>query len=183
MMVIECILCNRILEDKLEMRILESSRLLLRPWKISDLDDLHEFMSNKEIANLAGFNVKNSKEESLNILKQFIVDSSNSLWAVELKNINKVIGWIELHKYSEAIDKNSKEIGCVLSQKYWGQGLMPEALKQVLNYGFNEEKLNSIICSHFVNNNQSKRVIEKCCFNFIKTDNDKIYYCLDKSNF
>lgn len=40
------------------MRILEGNRLILRPWNSSDLDDLHEFMSNKEVANLAGFNVK-----------------------------------------------------------------------------------------------------------------------------
>ena len=174
---------DRMLEDKLEMRILQSNRLILRPWKISDLDDLHEFMSNKEVASLAGFNVRNSKEESLNILKQFIVDSSNSLWAIELKNIKKVIGWIELHKYSERIDKNSKEIGCVLSQEYWGRGLMPEALKQVLNYGFNEENLNSIVCSHFVNNNQSKRVIEKLGFKYVKAGDNKTYYCLNKINF
>lgn len=165
------------------MKILESNRLILRPWKISDLDDLHEFTSNKEVANLAGFNVKNSKEDSLNILKQFIIDSSNSLWAIELKNFNKAIGWIELHKYSEGIDKDSKEIGFVLSQRYWGQGLMPEAIRQVLTYGFNEEKINSIKCSHFVKNSQSKRVIEKCCFKYIRKSDDKIYYCLNKTDF
>ena len=115
------------------MRILEGNRLILRPWNSSDLDDLHEFMSNKEVANLAGFNVKNSKEDTLKILKQFIIDSSNSLWAIELKKNNKAIGCIELHKYIEGIDKNSKEIGFVLSQRYWGQGLMPEAIKLVLH--------------------------------------------------
>ena len=165
------------------MRILEGNRLILRPWNSSDLDDLHEFMSNKEVANLAGFNVKNSKEDTLKILKQFIIDSSNSLWAIELKKNNKAIGWIELHKYIEGIDKNSKEIGFVLSQRYWGQGLMPEAIKLVLHYGFNEEKLDSIICSHFFNNNQSKRAIEKCCFKYVKKSSDKIYYCLNKSDF
>ena len=66
------------------MKILDSNRLILRTWNISDLDNVHEFMSNKEVANLAGFNVKNSKEEILNILKQFIIDSYNSLWAIEL---------------------------------------------------------------------------------------------------
>jgi len=165
------------------MKLLESSRLILRPWKISDLDDLHEFMSNEKVANLAGFSVRNSKEESLKILKQFIIDSSDSLWAVGLKNTNKVVGWIELHKYSEGIDINSKEIGCVLSQKYWGQGLMPEAFKQVLSYGFNEEELDSIVCSHFVNNNQSKRLIEKSGFKYVKASNNKVYYCLKKSDF
>lgn len=82
------------------MKILESKRIILRPWQISDLDDLHEFMSNEQVARLAGFKVKKNKGESLRILKQFIIDSSDSLWAVELKNNNKVIGWVELHEYT-----------------------------------------------------------------------------------
>ncbi|WP_026896232.1 GNAT family N-acetyltransferase [Clostridiisalibacter paucivorans] len=164
------------------MKILKSNRLILRPWKFSDLDDLHEFTSNKKVANLAGFNVKNSKDESLNILNQFVIDSSSSLWAIELKNSNKAIGWIELHSPTEGTDKNSKEIGFVLSQKYWGQGLMPEAIKQVISYGFFEGKIDSIVCSHFTNNVQSKRVIEKCGFKYIIKNNDKLYYRLNKSN-
>ena len=46
------------------MRILESNRLILRPWKISDLDDLHEFMSNEKVANLAGFSVRTTKKRA-----------------------------------------------------------------------------------------------------------------------
>lgn len=53
-----------------------------------------------------------------------------------------------MHEYPNRINKNSKEIGCVLSEKYWGQGLMPEALKEVISYGFNKERLKFIICSH-----------------------------------
>ncbi|WP_283624404.1 GNAT family N-acetyltransferase [Clostridium butyricum] len=163
------------------MKILESKRIILRPWQISDLDDLHEFMSNEQVARLSGFKVKRNKGESLRILKQFIIDSSDSLWAVELKNNNKVIGWVELHEYPNRINKNSKEIGCVLSEKYWGQGLVPEALKEVISYGFNEERLKFIICSHFLNNNQSKRIIEKCGFNYVEVSNEKAYYCMLKN--
>jgi len=43
------------------MKILESNRLILRAWKISDLDDLHEFTSNEEVASMAGFHVKNTE--------------------------------------------------------------------------------------------------------------------------
>ncbi|WP_455791923.1 GNAT family N-acetyltransferase [Clostridium butyricum] len=125
--------------------------------------------------------MKRNKGESLRILKQFIIDSSDSLWAVELKNNNKVIGWVELHEYPNRINKNSKEIGCVLSEKYWGQGLMPEALKEVISYGFNEQRLKFIICSHFLNNNQSKRIIEKCGFNYVEVSNEKAYYCMLKN--
>lgn len=165
------------------MRVLESKRLILRPWKISDLDDLHELTSNKEVASLAGFNVKNNKMDTLNILEQFIIDSSNSLWAIELKSLNKVIGWVELHKFLEKMNKDWKEIGFALSQKYWGQALMPEAVKEVLNYGFKEEKVDSIVCLHFINNIRSKRVIEKCGFKYAKKSDDKIYYLLNKVDF
>ncbi|WP_315082174.1 GNAT family N-acetyltransferase [uncultured Clostridium sp.] len=162
------------------MKNLESNRLILRPWKINDLDDLHEFTSDKKVAKLAGFNVRKTKKETLNILNQFIIDSLKSLWAIELKECNKAIGWIELHNPSEETYINSKEIGFVLSQEYWGKGLMPEAIKLVLNYEFDEEKVNSIICTHFVGNIQSKRVILKCGFEFVMENNDKVYYCLNK---
>lgn len=61
------------------MMVLESERLILRGWYISDLDDLHEFTSNKKVADLAGFKVRNNKEESLQLLQRFIIDSNDSL--------------------------------------------------------------------------------------------------------
>lgn len=45
------------------MDILESERLLLRPWKLSDLDDLHNITSNSQVAKLAGFRVKKNNKE------------------------------------------------------------------------------------------------------------------------
>lgn len=86
-----------------------------------------------------------------------------------------------MHEYPNRINKNSKEIGCVLSEKYWGQGLMSEALKEVISYGFNKERLKFIICSHFLNNDQSKRMIEKCGFNYVEVSNEKAYYCMLKN--
>ena len=46
---------------------------------------------------------------------------------------------------------------------------MPEAVRAVINWLFHVEKLDFIICGHFVRNNQSRRVIEKCGFRYIKT--------------
>ena len=57
----------------------------------------------------------------------------------------------------------------MLSKAYWGQGLMPEAVKAVINWLFSEEKLDFIIVGHFDRNAQSRRVIEKCGFQYIKT--------------
>ena len=157
------------------MKILESNRLILRKWYILDLDDLHEFTSNKNVAELAGFKVRNNKDESLKLLQRFIVDSNDSLWAIELKKENKVIGWIELHDTTEKTFNDSKEIGVTLSEIYWGQGIIPEAIKLVIEYLL-EEEINTVIYSHFVYNVQSEKAIKKCGFELYLENNDKKYY-------
>lgn len=162
------------------MRTLESKRLILRNWHILDLEDLHEFVSNKKVADLAGFKVRNNKEESLQLLQRFIIDSNDSLWAIELKEENKVIGWIELHNPTDKTFVNSKEIGVTLCEKYWGQGLIPEAINRVVNYIFNEKENSIVVYSHFIYNTQSERAIKKCGFRFYLEEDNKRYYFIKK---
>ena len=57
----------------------------------------------------------------------------------------------------------------MLSKAYWGQGLMPEAVKAVIDWLFRDMQLDFIICGHFDWNSRSRRVIEKCGFRYIKT--------------
>jgi len=64
---------------------------------------------------------------------------------------------------------HGREIGYVLSKDYWGRGLMPEAVKAVIQYLFEAENLDFIIAGHFKRNAQSARVIQKCGFAYIKT--------------
>ena len=104
------------------------------------------------------------------ILGSFI--KHKKTFALEYKG--KVIGSLGIEEYSEEnypeLDTLlGREIGYVLSKPYWGQGLMPEAVKAVINWLFSEEKLDFIIVGHFDRNTQSKRVVEKCGFQYIKT--------------
>ena len=85
-----------------------------------------------------------------------------------------MIGSLGIEEYSEEnypeLDAlQGREIGYVLSKAYWGQGLMPEAVQAVIDWLFNEEKLDFIIVGHFDRNAQSKRVAQKCGFQYIKT--------------
>ena len=59
---------------------------------------------------------------------------------------------------------------------YWGMGLMPEAVKRVIDYCFNELNLDFLVCGHFLSNNQSKRVQEKCGFKEVKQVTYKTRY-------
>ena len=57
-----------------------------------------------------------------------------------------------MHEYPNRINKNSKEIGCVLSEKYWGQGLMPEALKEVIKYIVERWKILTMYLCEYIEN-------------------------------
>ena len=65
-------------------------------------------------------------------------------------------------------DLRMREVGFVLSKAYWGQGLMPEAVQAVIGYGFQTLGFNALICCHFPENRQSRRVIEKCGFRYFR---------------
>jgi [ribosomal protein S5]-alanine N-acetyltransferase len=89
----------------------------------------------------------------------------NEVWGITLKGHDEIIGTIGLHvrNFENAL-ANRKEIGYVLDDLYWGQGLMAEAVKEVLRYAFYDVELDEVLCGHSLSNLQSKRVIEKSGF-------------------
>lgn len=146
------------------MKLLETDRLILRDWKTQDLDDFYEYAKCLEVGPNAGWKPHACKEETEKILKSFM--ETCDTWAIQLKENNKVIGSIGLHKDTMRAGINSKMLGYVLSKDYWGRGIMPEAVNEVIRYAFEYEKLDLIAVHHFRFNDRSKRVIEKCGFKY-----------------
>ena len=107
-------------------------------------------------------------------------------WAIELKESKKAIGWIEICGATWKPDneelKYAKEIGFVLSEECWGKGFMPEAIKIVLNYLFNEEEIDAVVCSHFIDNFQSEKAMRKCGFKYYSEDEEEYYYYIANNN-
>lgn len=150
--------------------VLTTDRLTLRPWRESDLNDLYEYAHVDGVGQMAGWNPHRNIEESKMILASFI--KHKKTFALECQG--KVIGSLGIEEYSEEnypeLDGlQGREIGYVLSKDYWGHGFMPEAVKAVIAWLFHEEKLDFIICGHFDRNNRSRRAVEKCGFQYIKT--------------
>ena len=151
--------------------LIESDRLALKGWEESDLDDFFEYASVDGVGEMAGWPRHTSKDVSKKILDSFIT-SKNEL-AIVYKANNKVIGSLGFHPSwandeKEYADLKVKEIGYALSKDYWGRGLVPEAVKAVIAFCFEERGFDALTCGHFISNNQSKRVIEKCGFSFVK---------------
>lgn len=146
------------------MNILETNRMILRPWKIDDLEDFYEYSKSENVGPSAGWEPHKNKEVTLEILKSFI--EKDEVRAIVYKDNDKVIGSVGVHFDEKRDGINAKMIGYVLSEDYWGKGLMCEAVNGVLEHLFKEEKYDIISCYHFPFNIRSKRVIEKCGFKY-----------------
>lgn len=146
---------------------LETPRLLLRPWEDADLQDFYEYASVDGVGQMAGWAPHKSIEESKNILKLFI--EGKKTFAIVDRKTKKVIGSIGLEERDAPgdIPGQGRELGYVLAKPYWGQGLMPEVVQEVIRYCFSVLHWDWLTCAHFISNGQSRRVIEKCGFAYL----------------
>ncbi|MBQ7801790.1 MAG: GNAT family N-acetyltransferase [Oscillospiraceae bacterium] len=149
---------------------IETERLILRPWRESDLADFYEYASVDGVGQMAGWLPHRDMEESKGILDMFIREKKTL--ALELKENGKVIGSIGLETRDADLgipdERMGREIGYVLSKDHWGRGLMPEAVNAVIDHCFTKLDFDWLTCGHFVWNTQSRRVVEKCGFRFVK---------------
>lgn len=151
--------------------IFETERLILRPWQESDAEDLYRYASDPQVGPIAGWPVHTSAENSLEIIKEVL--SQPETYAVVLKSEGHAVGSIGL-MIGEAsnieLPNDEGEIGYWIGVPYWGQSLIPEAVNELLRYGFEELALNKIWCGYFDSNTKSKRVQEKCGFTYHHTN-------------
>lgn len=144
------------------MKTLETERLILRSFKPEDVDDLYAYASDPAIGPAAGWKPHGSPEESQRILRMFL--DEDEVWAIEHKETHRVIGSIGLHTDGRRHNKACRALGYVLAQRYWGEGLMPEAAAAALRFAFEELGLELVTIYHYPFNNRSRRVIEKLGF-------------------
>ncbi len=149
---------------------IETPRLILRPWCEGDLADLYEYACVPGVGEMAGWIHHQDIAESAEILNMFI--AGQKTLALELKENGKVIGSLGIERVKEDPDipeqLQGRELGYVLSREYWGRELMPEAVRAVIDYCFDVLNYDFLTCAHFMKNSQSRRVIEKAGFRFLK---------------
>ena len=159
---------------------LDTPRLLLRPWWENDLQDFYAYASVPGVGEMAGWPHHTAIEDTKRVLSMFMEEKN--VWAIVLKAENRVIGSLGLHRSWANEEKHYPterilEIGYVLAKDYWGQGLMPEAVRRVLRFCFDQLSLDAVTVGHFTDNAQSRRVIEKCGFTFVQTDRYYVDFC------
>lgn len=156
--------------------ILETERLILRPWSEDDAEDLYKYAKDPRIGPIAGFPVHTSVQNSREIIKNVLAKKEN--YAVTLKNDGHAIGTIGLmigKRSNLGISSNEGEIGYWIGVPYWGRGFIPEACREIIRHGFCDLNLKNIWCSYFDGNFKSKRVQEKCGFVYHHTNKNEFW--------
>ncbi len=156
---------------------LETSRLILRKFKLTDVDDLFEYASNKNIDKYVPWYAYTDRKEAVEFINSKIQrynEGNLSSWAIELKENNKVIGSIDFGKWDTKA--NCAAIGYAISCDYWNNGYATEALREVIKFGFETMKLHRIQMEHVKENIASGKVIMKNGLKYEGTLRDAAHY-------
>ncbi len=154
----------------------QTKRLILRAWRESDAEALYKYAQNPNIGPIAGWPPHTSVENSREIIKNVL--SAEETYAVVLKETGEAVGSIglmtaksEIHSAEMAEDEG--EIGYWIGEPLWGQGLIPEAVHELLRHAFEDLQLTAVWCGYYEGNEKSKRVQEKCGFTYHHTEHNK----------
>lgn len=162
--------------------MIETERLILRPWRETEAPVLFRYAADPDIGSAAGWPPHTSVENSLEIIRT--VFSAPETYAVVLKDTCEPVGSCGImfsdSLHSADMKQGEAEIGYWIGKPYWGQGLIPEAVRALLSRCFCDLALDAVWCGYYDGNTKSKRVCEKCGFRYHHTNNDIISPLGDK---
>ncbi|MBQ7703291.1 MAG: GNAT family N-acetyltransferase [Firmicutes bacterium] len=145
--------------------VMETERLILRAWTEDDAEACFDYAKDPRVGPVAGWPVHNDVEDSVQVIRDVLAVPET--YAMVLKETGVPIGSIGLHFGSDiSKEADEAELGYVLSPKYWGQGLVPEAGEEMLRHAFCDLGANKVWCAYYEGNDKSRRVQEKLGFKF-----------------
>lgn len=173
---------------------LETKRLLLRQIATDDVNEVLELRGNPETMKYIPRPLAKTAEDALVHIKMIddkIINNEGINWAITLKGTTKLIGIIGHYRIQP--ENHRCEIGYMILPQYNGQGIVTEAIKVVLAYGFDDLQMHSIEAVIDPDNIASERVLQKNGFtkeaHFLENELyegkfcDTVIYSLLKRNF
>ncbi len=141
---------------------LETERLILRPWKEDDAESLYKYAKDPKVGPIAGWPVHTSVENSREIIKSVL--AADETYAVCLREDNVAIGSIGLitpaQSHTKAAD-DEIEIGYWIGVPYWGQGLIPEAVRALQKHAFLDLGCSAMWCGYYDGNEKNQNAVRK----------------------
>lgn len=138
--------------------ILETPRLRLRRFKYSDIDSVYKYGSDKRVLKYLDWVGVTTKQQALDNIENYYLKSIGA-YAIALKSNDLCVGAIDI-RMDQVNDKAS--FGYLLDYDYWNLGYMQEVLTRILEYCFEDLKVNRVEAIHYKSNPASGRVMAKC---------------------
>ncbi len=141
---------------------LETDRLILRKMTPSDAEAVFAYASDPEVTRYVVWDTHRSIQDSrafLELAVQKYKSGGEPDWGIVYKGDHRFVGTCGFVGWDG--DHARAEIGYVLSREYWGRGLMPEAVRAMIAFGFERMGLNRIEARCIAENTASARVMEK----------------------
>ncbi len=156
--------------------LLEGERVMLRRIMPGDAEDMYEYSRQPELTRFLLWDPHPSIEHT----KRYIAYLQERYkarelydWAVVLKESGKMIGTCGFASYHR--ETRIAEVGYVIAPAYQGCGFAPEALALLLRYAFCSMGLHRVEARCFVENEASKRVMEKCGLRYEGTARESLF--------
>jgi ribosomal-protein-alanine N-acetyltransferase len=146
---------------------LTTARLILRGFTDDDVDPLYRILSDADVLRYFPDPRPPSCERVQKIISnqlQHWERHGYGWWALEPRSNKDLIGWSGLQFISETTEV---EVGYLLGQPFWGQGLATEAAQACVRYGFEQLGLQTIVGIVHPENVASQRVIGKLGLSFV----------------
>lgn len=160
--------------------IKDTERLSFRRWREEDAEEMFRWAQDPDVGPNAGWPPHTGPDVSLFVIRRFI-ENDYLENALILKETGKPIGCLGI-KFGNRCGSPAKdttdeaELGCWLAKPYWGQGIMPEAVREALRHCFEYLGCKAVWWGYYAFNSQSKRVQEKCGFTYQYTQKDKAIF-------
>ena len=142
--------------------VLQTSRLKLRFFELSDAPAVHRLVGDRAIAettsNIPHPYEKGMAEQWISTHHEKYEDDELINFAITLQSSGELVGAIGL-LINREFDRG--ELGYWIGKPFWGHGYCTEAAQAVLKYSFNEMNLNRIYANHFLENPASGNVMKK----------------------
>jgi ribosomal-protein-alanine N-acetyltransferase len=135
----------------------------LRHWNMDDLDRLVQIANNPNIANnlTDKFPLPYTEAAGRAFIEMAMKNTPRNIFAIDIEGLAS--GGIGLHPQEDVHRKNA-ELGYWLAEPYWGKGIVPRAITQIVEYGFKTFDIQRIFARPYGTNLASQRVLEKCGF-------------------
>lgn len=153
--------------------IAETERLILRRYKKEDVQDLFEYLSDKEVVKYEPYKQQTFDETKENLEWRI---STDEMVAVELKNLHKMIGNVYMGKR----DFEALEIGYVFNRNYWGYGYAAESCKALIQQAFSNG-VHRIYAECDPNNKSSWKLLEALGFQREAYFRKNVYFWKDET--